>query len=581
MKIRELITYFGFKADVGALLAIDRGISAIKWQLGLAAGAATAAVAGIFGLVKATADAGDAARDGAQRLGITAEAYQELGYAASLSGATIADVSVGIRTFSQILDTARRKGGEAAEAFRQLKIDPKQITSTDQGLELIADRVAALPDKMKRAALMQQFFGRSAQRLIPLLNEGGAGIRRMRQEARDLGGVISTDTANAADEFNDSLAALKFAGQGLIYTLGAELLPVLTDLTQELTTWWKANRKLVQQRIREWARKLATEARRLVRTVRDLATRLQPLVDALGGWEGALRKVIVAAIAWQALRFTASILSLVQAVGALKWSLAGLRAAWLAAAPFVAAALFLAIALALEDIYVEVTGGQSAVRQYIDAWKDQDGALGTVAKLLDGMLLTIKDLRGQTSEKFVVRLDTDSGPGTIERYLLAIPRAIDALRDKITAFEIWLVASMRVTLTGIRTMMDSTFGVAGNFLSFLGAETAGHNVANMPRRATDKIYGMQKSGVYALGETARGLLSGWGLLGGRQMTPEMFSQKVSERAEIMRGGTVQVNINARTNASAEEIGQEVRGAINRAMQDTITGAHRNFVEREE
>ena len=93
---------------------------------------------------------------------------------------------------------------------------------------MLADALAGVEDASTRAALAQRIFGRSGTELLPLFTAGAEGLEAMRQKARDLGIVMSTEDAAAAAEFKDSLNELKGAFAGL-------LMPVLPAIIKRLT----------------------------------------------------------------------------------------------------------------------------------------------------------------------------------------------------------------------------------------------------------------------------------------------------------------------------------------------------------
>ena len=62
-----------------------------------------------------------------------------------------------------------------------------------------------MEDGAGKTALAIKLFGKSGADLIPLLNQGRAGIKELTDEAAKLGIVISTETAAKAEQFNDTL----------------------------------------------------------------------------------------------------------------------------------------------------------------------------------------------------------------------------------------------------------------------------------------------------------------------------------------------------------------------------------------
>jgi len=271
MIVRELITKLGFKVDDSGSAAFEKrigGLRAKAAQAGAAikqagktiavmGAAAAGAAVGVVKLVESVAAVGDQAAKDAKKLGLTAEALQELGHAAELSGSNMGTVKVGMQALARGLNDAKTKGiGPAAEALEQLGIslnDPAiQGDDLSAVMDVLADKFEDMPDGAQKTALAMKLFSRSGAELIPLLNEGSDGIGRMRQEARDLGIVMSNDQAAASEQFIDDLTRAKSVIKGLYQTIGVELMPVVQEYLNEFHEWIMANRQMLAQRVRQF-----------------------------------------------------------------------------------------------------------------------------------------------------------------------------------------------------------------------------------------------------------------------------------------------------------------------------------------
>jgi hypothetical protein len=191
--------------------------------------AATAAVAGVVALTLRIADQADEIAKHSTRIGVSIESYQELTHAMELSGGSIAEASTGIRRLSANLLDASQGVATAVDAFAGLGIETTTaaggLRSVDDVLADIADEFAAMEDGAEKTARAMELFGRSGAALIPLLNQGSEGIAEMRQEAHDLGLVISDETAAAAEAFNDDLTRLRGVATGFARDIATELIP--------------------------------------------------------------------------------------------------------------------------------------------------------------------------------------------------------------------------------------------------------------------------------------------------------------------------------------------------------------------
>lgn len=222
---------------------LERSLKPIKdsaRELGTTFAAAGGAIIASLGLmVRSTVKAGDALRDMSIRTGASVEQLSVLGFAAEQSGASIEDVGAGLRFLSRNAVEAAEGGKQQAQAFRNLGIALKDtsgnIRPVNDLLLDVADRFRNTRDGAEKSAMAMELFGRGGASLIPVLNEGREGIAAMGIELDKVGGIMSTELANAADEFNDQLNLNKKAMDGLSMAVTSALLPALTSMAQTIT----------------------------------------------------------------------------------------------------------------------------------------------------------------------------------------------------------------------------------------------------------------------------------------------------------------------------------------------------------
>lgn len=207
---------------------------------GLKAGAvlATAAVTALSVAVGQAIDNADSMRDLSIRTGIATEKLSEYAYAAKQTGTDIDGLSRGLKLFSKNIAEAADSGSGKGKLFSALGIEVKDahgnLRQLDDLLPEVADRFKSLEDGTTKAALAQELFGKSGADLIEFLNSGSDGLEGFADKARDLGAIVSTQTANAADEFNDKLGDLKTIAAGVTLQIADGLLPELNTSADRL-----------------------------------------------------------------------------------------------------------------------------------------------------------------------------------------------------------------------------------------------------------------------------------------------------------------------------------------------------------
>jgi hypothetical protein len=206
----------------------------------LAIGTAMVAAGGAMALaMKGVIDRADQMYEASQALGVTVEDLSRLQYAADLSGVSAENLEKSIRKLSVgLYDASQNATGPAATAFRTLGISATDAAGNIRpAIDVIGDlakRFETLPDGAAKTALAIKLFGRSGADMIPMLNEGEAGLRAMYEEAEQLGVVLDTESAAAAERFNDNLTRLGKTKDGIVTKITTGMLPSLDRLIGSL-----------------------------------------------------------------------------------------------------------------------------------------------------------------------------------------------------------------------------------------------------------------------------------------------------------------------------------------------------------
>lgn len=188
-------------------------------------------------LVIGAIDAADHLNDLSKKTGVAVETLGGIGFAASQAGGDLESVAAGNGKLNKSLAEAAAGNKEAAEAFKVLGINVKDAAgntiSADAALVKIADKFAAAADGPEKAALALRIFGKAGADMIPLLDDGGRALLENIEYYQRFAGV-TTETAQAADQFNDTLGKLNLLSGAFGRTLAAELLPTLQAVADRM-----------------------------------------------------------------------------------------------------------------------------------------------------------------------------------------------------------------------------------------------------------------------------------------------------------------------------------------------------------
>lgn len=233
------------------LRAFGAAMQAIGTRMAAVGGAVVAA--GVA-MAKNFADMGDQVHKMSLRTGLSTEALSELGLAAELSGADLATLENGVRKMQKSIGDAGRGLTTPIDALKKLGLTVEDLNglSPEKQFELIADGIARIQDPTERAAVAMDLFGRSGTKLLPLLQNGAAGMEAMRARARELGLTISQEDAESAALLTDTLTEMWRVIKQTSFTIGSALAPTLTAAAAAVTrvavsvmAWMKENKPLV------------------------------------------------------------------------------------------------------------------------------------------------------------------------------------------------------------------------------------------------------------------------------------------------------------------------------------------------
>lgn len=222
---------------------------------GVMVGASAAVGASILSVGKATADYAGDMFDMARGSGMGVEAFQKLAYAAKMSGIEAEKVSTSFVKFDRMIAEAAGGNKTYMQTFKDLGIQIKDsagnLRQPNEIFEDVADIFHNTEDGIGKTALAVELFGKSGADLIPMLNDGKAGLKAFYAEAERLGLALSNEMIAKGDAFSDQLENIGEQVKGVKLQLGAALIPALSAATEKIskvidkiTKWVQENPEL-------------------------------------------------------------------------------------------------------------------------------------------------------------------------------------------------------------------------------------------------------------------------------------------------------------------------------------------------
>lgn len=224
----------GMTAGTGFAGGMSKAIGAAKIGVSALAVTGAAVTAATGAIAKGTGDVaayGDNIDKMSQKMGISAEAYQEWDAIMQHSGTTIDALKPSMKTLAQ-------QAQKNAEEFQLLGISEQEVATLSQE-DLFAKVIAGLQgmeEGTERTALTSKLLGRGATELGALLNTSAEDTEKMRQRVHELGGVMSDDAVKASAKFQDTLQDMGTGFDSLKRNMMSEFLPSITTVMEGMTS---------------------------------------------------------------------------------------------------------------------------------------------------------------------------------------------------------------------------------------------------------------------------------------------------------------------------------------------------------
>ena len=226
-------------------------------KVGKAVGAAVAAIGAaaaaagkqLWDAANDVAEFGDNIDKTSQKIGISAEAYQEWDYVFSRCGADVDNLRSGMKTLSTVITDAGNGSASAAEKLSAvgLSIEDLNGLSQEEQLDKVIAALQGMESGAERTSAATDLLGKSAVDMAAVLNMTADDTKALKQEAQDYGMVMSNEAVAASAAFEDSLTRLQGTMGGLKNRMVGELLPGITQIMDGLSDLAAGNENAGEQ----------------------------------------------------------------------------------------------------------------------------------------------------------------------------------------------------------------------------------------------------------------------------------------------------------------------------------------------
>lgn len=228
--------------------ATGASILALAEPIGLAVVAVAALAGGVaivtkelFSLAEAAADFRGKMFDLSQQTGVAVETLSTLEIVAKTTGGNIEGIAQSLVIFQGHLDEAQDSASKMGIKFKELGIS---INDTETAFRDALKQISKMPEGFDQTNTAAELFGRrGGKQVLAILKELGGDLDGATKRFREMGLVISTEDAKAADEFNDQLAILNFQFRA---ALGKDIIPAALVALKALSSLFTENREAIK-----------------------------------------------------------------------------------------------------------------------------------------------------------------------------------------------------------------------------------------------------------------------------------------------------------------------------------------------
>lgn len=202
--------------------------------------AAAGAVAGLGALAIKAGVAADDLNTMAKQSGFGTDEIQKWQYAADRIDVSVDDI---VKSAQKMKKNMVSTSAETSAAWDELGVSVTdgngELRDSTEVFYEVLEALSQVENETQRDVLAMQVFGKSADSLAGIVDDGGAALREMGAEAEAAGLILSQEALDGANAFNDGVDTLKAKTTAAMGAVGNELaqnmLPMMEKLVEKMS----------------------------------------------------------------------------------------------------------------------------------------------------------------------------------------------------------------------------------------------------------------------------------------------------------------------------------------------------------
>ena len=463
-------------------------------------GAAAGVLGTLGGLAYKSITAADDLNTLAKQTGLSTDALQKMQYASDL-------VDVSVEDITGAVGKMKKSMSGSPDAFEALGVSVTNADGSMRDAESVfydtLEALSQIENETERDQAAYEVFGKSADQLAGIVDDGGAALKAYGDEAENLGLIMSGDTLDSLNEVNDEIDRGKAQLGGAATQLGATVAEVLLPLVEPLTEGIK--------KITEFIQGLSPETVGLVMKILAVVAVIAPLLMGIG--------------------------SVISTIGTIMT---------------IIPALVSAIGLILSPVGLVVAAIAAAIAIGVALYKNWDTIKEKASELAANVAAKFEEIKTNVTSKIdaaktAVLSKFEAIKTGIKSRIESAKNFVKSAIDKIKGFFNFNWSLPKIKLPH--------FSITGKFSL---------NPPEIPHFSVDWYKKAMTDPILLQGATIFGAMNGKGL-GGGEAGREIILNWDKMKAELGNTYNVGITVNAAPGQSAKQIAQEVARELQRAV----------------
>ena len=234
--------------------------------------AAAGALTAIGGVAFKAVQNADELNTMAKQTGFATDELQKMQYASER-------IDVSMETITGAAARMTKQLGSNEDKFASLGVATRDVNGNFRSTsDIFFDTVTALSkiqNETERDTVAMDIFGKSANELAGVIDDGGAALKEFGQEAEDAGLIMSQDTLNSLNQVNDEIDKLKAQGAASLAKAGAAALTALQPVLEKVMN--------AIAKVLDYISNLSPETMKIIVIVLAVIAAISPLMSLISG----------------------------------------------------------------------------------------------------------------------------------------------------------------------------------------------------------------------------------------------------------------------------------------------------------